>query len=77
MTTEKSEYESVVEEKTRRLAKTINHRVDHGSEGFCPSCGHAGIYDLIGAGVSPSSIFYSLTDEKWRCMLCGLDKLGC
>lgn len=77
MITEKRAYESIAEEKARSLAETVSHSVAHGSEGFCPTCGHAGFYDLKGLGVSGASIFYSTTEGKWRCMSCELDAFGC
>ncbi len=54
-----SQYESIAKEEACRLAQTLTHTVEHGSDGFCPNCGQPRIYDLKGLGVSAASIFFS------------------
>lgn len=70
-------YEALVSNKVRVLEQDAGHKISHGADGTCPSCGHVGIYDLRGGGVSPSSIYFSTAVEKWRCMSCGIDSYGC
>jgi hypothetical protein len=70
MISKKIEYEAIAAEKARTLAQAVGHAVCHGSDGICPTCGHVGLYDLEGLGVSAASIFYSALDDKWRCSGC-------
>ncbi|MFZ2949720.1 MAG: hypothetical protein WA003_09575 [Desulfuromonadaceae bacterium] len=69
-------YEIISQKKAEKLQQTATHVVEHGNAGECPTCGHAGIYDLKDSGLMPSSIFYSVNHEKWRCMLCDLRSIG-
>ncbi len=69
-------YEALVNEEAKSLQRLAGHEVSHGSEGVCPSCGHQGIYDMKGCGLSGASIYFSAAVNKWCCMACELDPLG-
>jgi hypothetical protein len=69
-------YEALVNEEARCLERAAGHPVSHGSGGTCPTCGHAGLYDLKGPGLSPASIYFSVADERWRCMVCDMAFTG-
>lgn len=69
-------YELVSKIKADLLQQSVTHTVEHGNTGECPTCGHHGIYDLNGSGLTASSIFFSTTEDKWRCMLCDIHLTG-
>jgi hypothetical protein len=69
-------YEALVNEEAKSLQLVSGHEVTHGSEGVCPRCGHQGIYDVKGSGISGASIYFSASEEKWRCMACEMEPLG-
>ena len=69
-------YEAVAGEKLMELGRSLGRTLAHGSAGVCPSCGHAGLFDIRGAGLSAASIYYSLATGSWRCPACELDPLG-
>ena len=76
MGTKGDAYDVLVKEKARRLEQVVGHAVGHGREGACPNCGHTGLYDLQGSGLSAASIYFSITDESWRCMICDMAFTG-
>lgn len=76
MKQEIAQYERRVVEEADSLQKLSGTTVAHGSEGDCPGCGHVGIFDLQGAGLTAGSIFFSTTLEKWLCPACDINALG-
>ncbi len=69
-------YEALAKKEAKSLEQVVGHSVGHGNEGTCPNCGHIGLYDMKGLGLSAASIYFSAADDKWQCMACEMDSLG-
>ncbi|WP_243372882.1 hypothetical protein [Geotalea sp. SG265] len=76
MTTKTAEYEALVKEKALSLQTNAGDCIAHGNEGACPCCGHLGIFDMKGSGLTAGSIYFSTAVNKWRCMACEIVQLG-
>ena len=70
-------YEALAIQEAKLLERIAGHSVSHGEKGPCPTCGHLGVYDMKGFGLSSASIYFSVVDEKWRCMACEVASFGC
>lgn len=69
----REKYLEIVAREVRFLEKSCDCKITNGHAGFCPRCGHHGIWDIETIGFihhEGNSIYYSTVFNEWRCGIC-------
>lgn len=67
------QYREIVRREVQLLEKTCHCTIVDGDIGFCPRCGHHGVWDIATKGFKPyagNCIYYSTVFNEWRCGCC-------